>query len=60
MKSPLKSKHDILLDVISARSEHPLGAAIVKYARRALGAPQLAGSVSGFQAVPGCGLKASP
>ena len=45
--------------VAESGSEHPLGSAVVKYARVALGAEQLSGSVSGFQAVPGCGLKAT-
>ena len=30
-----------------------------QYARLTLGAEQLAGAVSGFQAVPGCGLRAT-
>lgn len=39
-----------------ANSEHPIGAAIVKFAQEVLGR-DIEGTVKDFQNVPGCGLK---
>ncbi|XP_013413564.1 copper-transporting ATPase 1-like isoform X2 [Lingula anatina] len=52
------SKHLVIAVTGTAEtsSEHPVAAAIVKYAKQALGAETL-GKVLDFQAVPGCGLK---
>lgn len=61
----LFSKNTTIPEILSASgaaeagSEHPVGAAIVKFARQALGCTQSEqlGVVNDFQSVPGCGLK---
>jgi len=47
-----------LLGSSEASSEHPLGAAIVKFTQEALSTKRT-GKVLDFQALPGCGLKAT-
>ncbi|XP_049824335.1 copper-transporting ATPase 1-like isoform X3 [Aethina tumida] len=49
----------IILSVVGCaetNSEHPIGLAIVKYVKEALGT-DLSGTSSNFQTVPGCGMK---
>lgn len=55
-----RSASDVLAaaGAAEAGSEHPVGTAIVKFARQALGIDaEPLGDVNDFQAVPGCGLK---
>jgi cation transport ATPase len=47
-----------VVGVVENGSEHPLGSAVVKYAKAALGAETMSGRVGSFNAVPGCGLGA--